>query len=133
MLLLSWAHFQISRTREFQKNVRHKGFPASGSRLCQAGEATRDNASHRPRVPANSYIKSITIIFTATNKMKVTMQSAMALIVSSGMSRRTRGGNGASAPQAVRSFLLKVGPWQMQLADEFQYNRVSKTIEFQKQ
>ena len=44
--------------------------------------------------------------------MIITKQPTRAFTVSSVVSRRTRGGNGASALQAVRSFLLKVGPWQ---------------------
>ena len=37
----------------------------------------------------------------SSKKMVVTRQSTRALTVSSGMSRRTYGGNGASAPQFV--------------------------------
>ena len=54
------------------------------------------------RGPAGSCTISITVVVAVANKMKVTRQSTRALTVSSGMSRRKRGGNGASAPQAVR-------------------------------
>ena len=55
------------------------------------------------RGPAGSCAISITTVVAVANKMKVTKQSTRALTVSSGMPRRLRGGNGASAPQAVRS------------------------------
>ena len=56
------------------------------------------------RGPASSCAISITAIVAVANKMKVTKQSTRALTVSSRMPRRPRGCNGASAPQAVRSF-----------------------------
>ena len=85
------------------------------------------------RGPAGSCTISITAVVAVANEMKVTRQSTRALTVSSRMSRRTRGGNDASAPQAVRSFLLKMGPWQGQPTDESQYYRISKTVEIRKQ
>ena len=61
------------------------------------------------RGPAGSCTISVTAVVAVANEMKVTRRSTRALTVSSRMSRRTRGGNGASAPQAVRSVLLKNG------------------------
>ena len=85
------------------------------------------------RGPAGSCAISITAVVAVANKMKVTRQSTRTLTVSSRMSRKTHGGNGASAPQAVRSFLLKMGPWQGQPTNESQYYRITKTIEIWKQ
>ena len=55
------------------------------------------------RGPAGSCTVSITAIVAVTNKIMIPRQSTRALTVSSGMSRTTRGGNGASMPQAVTS------------------------------
>ena len=54
---------------------------------------------------ADSCAKPITVVVVTAKKMVNTKQSTRTLTVSSGMSRRARGGNGASALQVVRSFL----------------------------
>ena len=123
----------VSRTREFRKNVRHRDSPRQRSHQCQAREAARNSAPHLSWVSAGFCIRPITAIAAAANRMKGTRRSTWALTVSSGMSRRTRGGNGASARQAVKSFLLQVGPWQGPPAGELQYYRISKTVYFRKQ
>ena len=46
----------------------------------------------------------VKVVVVTGKTMIITRQSTRALTVSSGMSRRTRGGNGASVPQVVRSF-----------------------------
>ena len=53
---------------------------------------------------AGSCAISIEAVVAVAKKMKVNKQSTRALTVSFGMSRRARGGNGASVPQAVGSF-----------------------------
>ena len=82
------------------------------------------------RGPAGSGAISITAVVAEAKNM-VIKQSMRAVTVSFGMSRRTRGGDGASGLQAVKSFLLKVGPWQGQPTIELQHKR--KNIEFRKQ
>ena len=68
--------------------------------------------------PAGSCAISITAIVVVASKMKVTRQSTRTLTVSSEKPRRPRGGNGASAPQTVRSFPSDNETRQGQSTDE---------------
>ena len=52
----------------------------------------RANVSRRH---ADTYAAPITVVDVTAKKMVITRQSTRVLAVSSGMSRRTRGGNGA--------------------------------------
>ena len=56
------------------------------------------------RGPGGSCATPITAIVVTAKKMIVTKQTTRALTVSSGMSRGTSGGNGASVPQVVETF-----------------------------
>ena len=56
------------------------------------------------RGPADSYATPITVVVVTARKTVITKQSTRTLTVSSGMSRRTSGGDGASVPQADGSF-----------------------------
>ena len=56
------------------------------------------------RGPADAYATPITDVVVTAKKMVIPRQSTRALTVSSGMSRGTSGGKGASVPQVLGSF-----------------------------
>ena len=109
-LRTSWRHKQMTMNMALA-TATHHSYHTNG--------ATEKTVGHGPtgadetylsvrtivtRGPAGSCAISITAVVAVAIKMIDTRQSTRALTVSSGMPRRTRGGNGASALQVVGPF-----------------------------
>ena len=109
------THLLSLRTPVHEDGGRDRDAPFSRSTYYSNGvtgktvghEPTGVDEAHVPerarvtRGPADGYATPVTVNVVTAKKMVLTEQSTRALTVLSGMSRRTRGGNGASVPQVV--------------------------------
>ena len=93
------AQKEVKKTVQSTRNVwRQKAVVDETEHLRGTRLATMDAPTCR------FYVISITAVVVIAKKMISIRQLTMALTVSSGMSRRTRSGEGASVPEADRPF-----------------------------
>ena len=106
-----------SRPRRTKRTTRTEWWRKVGHGPTSADESYLPFRANVTRRHADSYAAPPTAVVVTAKKSVITKQSTRALTVSSGMSRRTRGGNGVP-PQIVRSFLVlsaRISTWSTRL------------------